>query len=199
MGLNGKLITFEGIDGSGKSTLIQLVADELRKQGKLVRVLQEPGTTEMGLQIRKLIKSDIKRSKLSEILLFEASRADMVENVVKPLLFNHDYILLDRYIDSTLAYQGYGNHNDMETLHLLNNIAIQGYAADASFLIDVSLEEAARRRAMRPEDIDKFDIDNTFANDVYNGYQELAQSGRLIKVKNDNIEETRDKILSYIV
>jgi len=180
-----KFISFEGVDGSGKTTLIQVVSELLTTNGYTVKVIHEPGTTPIGLKIRELLKSDIPRSKMSEVLLFEASRADMVETEVIPSLEKYDFVITDRYVDSTIAYQGYGNGNPIDVLTVLNDIAIQGIKPDMRLYIDVSVDVAESRRNTRDSDVDKFDNDNEFANRVYAGYQELIHEGVLLSIDNN--------------
>lgn len=186
---NTKIISFEGIDGSGKSTVIKNVATELQLLGKKVHILTEPGTTEIGLALRKLIKSDIKRADLTELFLFEASRADMVQNYIVPLIDSADFILIDRYIDSTRAYQGYGKGLSQQIIQQLNTIAVGHYQPDKTIYIDVSLETAALRRKKRDGDIDTFDKDPEFAQRVYDGYQELIKEGHMTCIYNHDFNE----------
>ena len=194
----GKLITFEGIDGAGKTSLIEATAKKLEVNGYTVRVLQEPGTTDMGKEIRKLVKSDLERSKLSEILLFQASRSDMVERELKPALDKYDYVLLDRYIDSTIAYQGYGNQFDLDVLNDLNRLATNGCLPYKTLLIDVDLE-MARERARKRGEKDKFDKDLEFAHRVYEGYQELSKElDRMIVIPNDSFDLALEDIYYQI-
>lgn len=195
-----KLISFEGIDGAGKSTIIQNVSDKLNQLGLSTIILQEPGTTLMGVELRKLIKADIPRSALTEVLMFMASRADMVENVITPALKNYDVVLLDRYIDSTVVYQGYGNGIDLNLIQTLNRMAIGNNLPHKTILIDVDLETAEARRKIRPEDIDKFDQNKQFAKRVYDGYQKLVEENpdRIVAVKNDDVKTTVEEIVDII-
>ena len=195
----GKLITFEGIDGAGKTSLIEATAKKLEVNGYTVRVLQEPGTTDMGKEIRKLVKSDLERSKLSEILLFQASRSDMVERELKPALDKYDYVLLDRYIDSTIAYQGYGNQFNLDVLNDLNRLATNGCLPYKTLLIDVDLE-TARYRARKRGEKDKFDKDLEFAQRVYNGYQKLSKElERIVVIPNDSFDLALEDIYYQII
>ena len=197
----GKLIAIEGIDGAGKSTIIEKLIDLLNSYGYKAISHQEPGTTEMGLALRKLIKSDIPRSKLTELLMFEASRADTSELVLSQELEQYDYVILDRYIDSTVAYQGYGNQNPIEIISILNDIAIGENKPDMRILIDVDLETAYKRRNKRKQTTDskdKFDTNYEFAKRVYDGYQTLVEKDELISVPNTNINETLQQLLHLI-
>lgn len=197
----GKLIAIEGIDGAGKSTIIKKLIELLKFHGYKAICHQEPGTTEMGLALRHLIKSDIPRSKLTEILMFEASRADTSDLVLSHELEQYDYVIMDRYIDSTVAYQGYGNQNPIETISVLNDIAIGENKPDMRILIDVDMETAYGRRNKRKHTIDskdKFDHDYEFAKRVYDGYQILVEKDELISVPNTNINKTLQQLLYLI-
>lgn len=190
------LLSFEGIDGSGKTTIINHLVEKLKQQSLSVKALQEPGTSKMGQQIRKVLKTSTPRTSLSELLLYEASRADMVETVLIPALKKYDVVILDRYIDSTIAYQGYGNKNDIELIEALNNIATKGITPDISFFIDVNVDEAKRRRLNRNESHnDMLDTDDQYANDVYNGYKKLKH---LVPIKNDDLYTAVQNILENI-
>lgn len=198
---NGKLVVIEGIDGSGKSTLIANLVTELTKKGYKAIAHQEPGTTEMGIELRKLIKSKIPRSKLTEILMFEASRSDTVETVLKADLETYDYVIMDRYIDSTTAYQGYGNQNPLETIAILNEIAIGDVKPDYRILLDVDMETAYNRRNIRTIDTvehDKFDSNYQFAKRVYDGYQVLVAEGLLTSIPNIELNNTTEQIIKLI-
>ncbi len=190
------LLSFEGIDGSGKTTIINHVVEKLKQQSLSVKVLQEPGTSKMGQQIRKLLKTSIPRTSLSELLLYEASRADMVETVLVPSLKKYDVVILDRYIDSTIAYQGYGNKNDIELIDMLNKIATNGITPDISFFIDVNVDEAKQRRLNRNESHnDMLDTNDQYANDVYKGYKKL---NHLVSIQNDNLYTAVQNVLTSI-
>lgn len=195
-------ISFEGIDGSGKSTLVDMLADYLKNQGKNVTVLREPGTTPMGLAIRSLVKSEVERSAIAELFLFEASRADMIETVVKPRMAIDDYVITDRYVHSTVAYQGYGNGNNIAIINQLNQLATQGATPDYSFLIDVTLDEAMKHRGVRVETSDtkdKFDDDQHYAKKVYDGYQALVATGELIPIRNNKtLKDALEVILRHL-
>jgi dTMP kinase len=197
----GKLIAIEGIDGAGKSTIIKKLVELLNSHGYKAICHQEPGTTDMGLALRKLIKSDIPRSKLTEILMFEAGRADTSELVLSHELEQYDYVIMDRYIDSTVAYQGYGNQNPIEIISTLNDIAIGENKPDMRILIDVDMETAYKRRNKRKQTTDskdKFDTNYEFAKRVYDGYQSLVEKDELISVPNTNMNETLQQLLHLI-
>ena len=131
-------ISFEGVDGSGKSTQINLLKNEIERNGFECVLLEEPGTTLVGLEIRKILKDYEKVGELSsvtELFLFAASRSELVDKEIKPLLARREKVIIaDRYIDSTLAYQGYGRGYDTDKINYINNIVTQGIKPDLTFL-----------------------------------------------------------------
>lgn len=142
-------ITFEGPDGSGKSTQINLVAAHLQRLGYEVLCTREPGGTAIGDQIRQVLH-DVKNTEMSaraEILLYSASRAQLVEQVILPHLAQGGVVLCDRYADSTYAYQGYGRRLDFETLRLITDFATKNLKPDLTIYLDVAVEEGLRRKS----------------------------------------------------
>lgn len=198
--MTAKIYPFEGIDGSGKTTLIKHVATELKAQGYKVLTVQEPGTTDMGLSIRKLLKSDIPRSDICELLLFEASRNYMVERIIKPAMDDYDFIFIDRFVDSTITYQGFGNHTSLTTIETLNNIAISQLPITKTIYVDVSLDVAESRRKQRNDTADKFDIDREFAQNVYRGYHVLiaASPEKYHIVYDDDLTTKTQDLVNYL-
>ena len=192
------LISFEGIDGSGKTSVMNAVADQLEQQGFTVMTLQEPGTTAMGLELRKILKSDIPRSLLTEVLMFMAARSELVEKLIKPNLTEYDFILLDRYVDSTVAYQGYGNGNPVHIIDELNHISTQDIYPDATFYIHVNMATAKVRRLLRNDEKDKLDTDSEFAKRVYDGYQDIANERRVFTIENKDFDETVKSIVALL-
>jgi dTMP kinase len=147
------LISFEGIDGSGKSTQVRSLSRHLRNQGYSVLMVAEPGTTPLGRRLRGLLKSaKIPMSPLAEGLLFSAARAQLAEEVIRPALAQGKVVISDRYSDSTLAYQGFGRGLDLVTLRWLNTFATSGLRPRLTVLMDLPMEEAIRRRGPRPQD-----------------------------------------------
>jgi dTMP kinase len=142
-------ITFEGPDGSGKSTQINLVVEHLSRLGYRVLCTREPGGTAIGNQIRQVLH-DVNNTEMSaraEILLYSASRAQLVEQVILPHLAQGGIVLCDRYADSTYAYQGYGRQLDFETLRLITNFATQSLKPDLTVYLDLPVEEGLRRKS----------------------------------------------------
>ena len=141
-------ITFEGSDGSGKTTQMQFLTEWLQKQGYNVLTTREPGGTPIGEEIRKvLLDPEIKEiPPLAEVCLFSISRAMLVNQVIRPGLERGYIVLCDRYADSTLAYQGYGHGLDLEMLHAITALATGGLKPDLTIYLDIDVEEGLRRK-----------------------------------------------------
>lgn len=169
-------ITFEGSEGSGKTSQIPLLAEALRQQGFLVLTTREPGGTPIVEQIRKVIL-DLKNTEMhprTEILLFQAARAQHVEQVIRPHLQQGGIVLCDRYADSTLAYQGYGRRTDLVELHKIIQYATGGLKPDLTLLFDMEVLEGLRRRS-KGGDVNRLDsLDLAFYQRVRQGYLALA-------------------------
>jgi dTMP kinase len=175
----GSFITLEGPDGSGKTSQLTLLADFLRQKGYPVRTTREPGGTPIGDQIRTVLMA-LKNQEMqprTEILLFQASRAQLVEQVILPGLAQGEVILCDRYADSTLAYQGYGYRCfTLEQLKPLVAFATGGLVPDLTLLLDVDVEVGLRRR-MQDGDWTRLDAyDLSYHQRVRAGYLEMAQA-----------------------
>ena len=144
-------LTFEGIEGSGKSTIMARMAEQLRNQGMSVRMTREPGGTAFGGELRSLLL-DIRRAKCSvqaELLLFLADRAQHLQEVILPALGEGLVLLCDRYADSTLAYQGYGRGMPLDQLARLNEFASGGLWPDMTLLFDLPVELGLARAGER--------------------------------------------------
>lgn len=160
---------------------------------------REPGTTEMGDKLRALLKSDVPRSKRTELFIQEACRVDIIERRILPNLHKYDYILNDRYIDSTVAYQGAGNGNDQGLINELNILATRDIKPDLTFFIDTDFEIARARVLKRKGVKDDFDKDREYAKRVYNAYQRLCNRSDIITINNnDNIEFATKAIIGYL-
>lgn len=172
-------ITLEGSEGTGKSTQAARLAAHLLQAGYPALLTREPGGTPIGEQIRAVI-SDLKNTdmqKRTEILLFQASRAQLVEQVIRPHLAQGGLVVCDRYADSTLAYQGYGYQLfNLETLRPLIQFATGGLTPDLTLLLDLEVEEGLRRRAKGGEwnRLDAYELG--FYQRVRQGYLEMARS-----------------------
>lgn len=171
-------ITFEGPEGSGKSTHIPDVAEFLRAAGYDVLTTREPGGTSIGDQIREVLMS-MKNQELqprTEILLFLAARAQLVEEVIKPALQDGKIILCDRYGDSTLAYQGYGHGLDLDILRSMLDFATAGLKPDLTILLDIDVSEGLKRKRNKDEwnRMDAFEV--SFHDRVRLGYYALMEA-----------------------
>ena len=152
-GASGRFITFEGGEGCGKSTQIRELAERLRAQGLPVLLTREPGGTALAERIRALVREigEDPPNARAETLLFLASRAQLVENVVRPALAAGTWVLCDRFADSTFAYQGYGRGLNLTELKALNAFATGGLMPDRTILLDVSPATAAARLRAREQ------------------------------------------------
>ena len=138
------LITFEGIDGSGKSTQARRLYEYLKARGYKVSLYRDPGSTPLAEKIRELLLS-FEMDQTTELLLFESARSSLVWERIFPDLKEGKIVILDRFIDSTTAYQGYGREINLGTVSILNHIAIRGKKPDITFLLNVPLEVALER------------------------------------------------------
>ncbi len=149
--MRGKFITFEGPEGGGKSTQVKTLAEWLRKQGKKVVVTREPGGTRMSELIRALVRDEMEDPPVTrcEVLLFLAARAQVVSQVIRPALARGEWVVCDRFADSTFAYQGYGRGIDVQLLKNFNDFVTEGLVPDLTILLDVPPEVSRTRLAAR--------------------------------------------------
>ncbi|MCR4404126.1 MAG: dTMP kinase [Candidatus Acetothermia bacterium] len=142
------LIAIEGLDGSGKTTQARLLVEHLRQEGKDVLLVEEPGATPVGREIRRLLlEHGGEIEPLAELLLYEASRAQLVRRVVRPALAAGKIVIADRFALSSVAYQGYGRGLPLELVLQLNAIATGGLEPELTILLDIPPEEGLRRKA----------------------------------------------------
>lgn len=148
---SGRLITFEGIDGSGKTTQLQLLATFLRESGYEVVTTREPGGTPLGRQIREaLLEGDSESvDPLAELLLYAADRAQHVRRLIRPAIAAGKIVLGDRFCDATIAYQGYGRGFSLDLIHHLNHLATGGLTPDLTLLYDLEVEAGLARTRVR--------------------------------------------------
>ncbi len=170
-------ITFEGSEGSGKSTQIALLSSYLSELGYQVQTTREPGGTQIGEQVR-LCLHDVANTDMTsaaEVLLYSASRSQLVEEVIKPALAKKKIVLSDRYADSTLAYQGYGRQLDLDALTAITQFATGGLKPDLTIYLDIDVEEGLSRRTMGGEEMNRMDLQRLeFYQRVRQGYLTLA-------------------------
>jgi dTMP kinase len=183
-------ITLEGPEGSGKSSHIPHLVEYLREKGYTVFPTREPGGTSIGEQVREILHS-LKNAEMhprTETLLYQAARAQFVEQIVKPHLAAGEIVLSDRYADSTIAYQGYGHQQDLEHVRSLVHYATGGLTPDLTLLLDVDVEIGLERGARRHEKggecnrLDAYQLD--FHRRVRAGYLEMMgqEPGRWMRV-----------------
>ena len=195
-----KLISFEGIDGVGKSTVVDEVFNKLSIKGYNVYLLRDPGSSEIGEQLRSIIKSDIPRSKLTNLFLYLTARLELVADI-ESSKNDYDYILLDRYVDSTIAYQGYGQGIDLNIINSLNNILLDNnkYLPDRTYYLFLDEKTRLERLEKRQEELDNIDTNHEFLSKVKKGYESLLDDKRILSLKNTDSKITADIIVDDII
>jgi len=182
----GLFITFEGIDGCGKTTQVTALKNSLESKGTKVIVIREPGATLIGEKIRSILldKANYGMSSETEVLLYEAARAQIVNEVIRPALRAGEVVICDRFYDSSVAYQGYARGLPLESIDFLNRFATGGLEPDLTFLLDLPAEAAWERMNDREGVHDRLEIEGLgFMEKVRAGYLELAgKHARIIKL-----------------
>ena len=196
----GLFITFEGPDGCGKTTQMNLLAQYFEKKGKKVVLTREPGGKGLGEKVREiLLNYNGEVSDRCESFLFLADRAQNIDIIVKPAVEKGEIVLCDRHIDSTVAYQGYGRGLNINEINMLNNLATGGRKPDLTLVFDVDVETSMKRVGKEKDRMESAGID--FHNRVRNGYLELAkQEPARIKVLDatKTIEEIHEKVVDIV-
>ncbi len=196
-------ISFEGIDFCGKSTQIQLLKNYFEKLGKTVLIIREPGGTEISEQIRKILldKKNLKMVDEAEILLFSASRAQLVKEKIVPHLKEGAIVLSDRFYDSTTAYQGYGRGVDRKFVHALNTFVAGDATPEITFFLDIPIELALLRQKQKKVSLDRIESSAPeFYNKIRNGYLELAKrEPRIITIDGSlSVDDIHNEIIDRI-
>ena len=176
-------VTFEGIEGCGKTTQIERLSDTLKRQGILLVTTFEPGGTRIGNDIRRILldNRNVDLSPLAELILYAADRAQHIEEVVKPALDRGKWVICDRFVDATLAYQGAARSQDMRLIQFLNEKSTFGISPDMTFLLDCPVEMGLERAMKRNETLSQQDQDRferetlDFHAKVRKGYLDLAK------------------------
>ena len=194
----GLFITFEGADGSGKTTQYKLFAQYLRDRGFDVITTREPGGTEISEKIRALILDPDNRemTDMTEAFLFAASRTQHVSQLIRPAVEDGKIVLCDRFMDSSIAYQGYARGLG-DCVRQINEVAVMGMQPDLTFFLDLDAESGRRRniRAGKADRLEQQDIE--FHDKVYEGYKKLAEiyKNRFIVIDaSGSIEEVQERI-----
>ena len=203
--MRGKFIVIEGIDGCGKTTQIDELSKWLPKSGLIKKgskliTTREPGGSQLGKKLRSLIldnNENYKPSSLAELLLYSADRAEHVSKIIAPALQNNDWVICDRFSDSTLAYQGYGRNINLEIIKNIESIVCQGEYPDLTFFLEISPEESILRRKNEiPDRIESEGI--RFLEKVNEGFKLIAKekkwkvisASQNIKTISNQIKET---------
>lgn len=196
----GLFITFEGTDGCGKTTQIEMLKDYFEKQGRTVLLTREPGAKGLGTKLREiLLNYDGEVSPVCESFLFLADRAQHVDTIIKPAVARGEIVLCDRHTDSTVAYQGYGRELDIEQIKMLNNIATSGLKPDLTFIFDIDIDTAQKRVGKNKDRMESAGIE--FFKRVRNGYLEIAkQEPERVKVLDGSkaIETIHNELLEIL-
>jgi dTMP kinase len=210
----GQFITFEGVEGCGKTTQIRLLAEALRQKGKGVTLTREPGGCPISDKIRHILldAENSALTPLAELLLYAAARAQHISEVIAPALDSGRVVLCDRFTDATIAYQGYGRALDLRQITQLNSMVASDYRPDLTILLDCSAEAGLKRAinrieknsaddatALREERFEKESIE--FHKRVREGYLSLAEkeSDRFVVIDGDKgIKDTADMILKVV-
>jgi len=165
-------ITFEGGEGSGKSTQARTLHRRLSRSDIPALLTHEPGGTPLGREIRRWLKGKGESNPQTELLLFNASRAQLVAEVIRPALKSGTVVICDRFYHSTIAYQGYGRGLPLDLIEAANNIATQGLEPDLTILLDIDVAQGLARKKMR----DRFEREElAFHQRVRQGYLEMAK------------------------
>ena len=205
---NGIFITFEGPECAGKTTQIRLLKEFCDKRERETVVTREPGGTQIGEELRQIVKHHIGTVPVTdeaEVLLFAASRAQHVAEIIKPALARGAVVICDRFFDSTTAYQGYARGIDMDFIQKLNNFAVSGCIPDMTFLLDLTAEESMKRSRNREETlfvVDRIESEKIdFHRHVRDGFLKIAEKEtERIKIINaaDTVEHIHNRIVAFL-
>ena len=196
----GLFITFEGIDGCGKTTQIELLKENLEEKGYTVLLTREPGAKGLGEKLREiLLNYDGEVSSNCESFLFLADRAQHIDTIIKPAIDKGVIVLCDRHTDSTVAYQGYGRQLDLEQIYQLNKIATNGITPDITFILDIDIDTSLQRIGKGRDRMEN--SGREFFERVREGYIEISkQEPQRVKLLQGNspIKDIQRKISDYV-
>jgi dTMP kinase len=191
--VKGFLISFEGIDGSGKSTQARKLYEFLKEEGYEVSLYRDPGSTPLAEQIRELI-INYAMDPITELLLFESARSSLVWEKILPDLTSGKIVIVDRFIDSTTAYQGYGREINLGTVSILNHIATRGRKPDLTFILNLPLELALQRLK---EQKTKFEESN-YLKRVRDGYLQIFYSEKERDIRLIDASRSEEEVFEEI-
>ena len=197
--MSGFFISFEGNDGAGKSTQAQILKKKLSRMGFTVCLFREPGGTDISEKIRDIIldNENYKMKSMTEALLYAASRCQLVNEKILPALKSGQIVICDRFVDSSLVYQGIGRNLGIDTIEKINSYATGGLRPDLTFFLHLDPDEGIKRKQEEKE-LDRMENQKSyFFNKVYRGFIEIAEKNkdRIMKIEaNRNISEIADEI-----
>ena len=177
-------VSIEGFDGVGKTTQANLLNEYLKNEGIKSILVREPGGTSAAEKIREILIADSELSPITELLLFESARSDLVNKLIREKLENDFIVITDRYLDSTLAYQGYGRNIDKSIINELNKFSTENLYPDITFLLDLKVEEANKRTKKRKDTNNKDQIlkfeneENIFHQKIRDGFLKIAKNNK---------------------
>lgn len=180
-------ITFEGLDFSGKSTQVKLLVERLSRENHTVVALRDPGGTGIGEKIRAVLldKNVSDMADFTELFLYSASRAQLVQEVIKPALAGGMIVVLDRFYDSTTAYQGWGRGLPLDAINVINKSAAGGLAPDLTFFVDIPVSEVEKRMHRLKSGADRIEQNGEiFYERVHQGYMQLMKEEKRFHVIN---------------
>lgn len=196
----GLFITFEGNDGSGKTTQILRLKEYLMEKGMEVVLVREPGGTPIGEKIRQLVLGNENQGMclITEMMLYAASRAQLVHQIIRPGILEGKAVICDRFVDSSYAYQGIGRDLGLETVRSVNQYAIGDCMPDLTFFMDVDADTAMARRNAKGEEADRIESEHMdFHRKVYEGYNQLVTLYPE-RIKRIDVKVSPDKVFESI-
>lgn len=194
-------ITFEGIDGAGKTTQINLLKTYLENKNKEVLSIREPGGLSFSEKIREILldtKTEINST--TELFLFEAARSELTEKIILPALNENKIVICDRFYDSTSAYQGFGRDINLDDINYLNTVATQKLVPDLTFYLDIPISQSLNRNINKVKDRMESNTLN-FITNVKKGFDKLSElyPDRIKRIKaDDSIDQVHQNIIKYI-
>lgn len=199
---SGLFISFEGGEGSGKTTILSHIVEKLNEKDIVHVITREPGGCDIAEQIRDIVL-DVENTNLnkrSEALLYAASRAQHVEEVLKPALNDNKLVICDRYVDSSIVYQGYARGQQVNDIWSINNFAMDDVMPDITIFFDIKPVDAFKRMAEHAREMDRLDLEDIeFHNVVYEGFLELSKQERFVRIDaTKTIDEVVEEVYKII-